>query len=303
VEELIILSRFVHFAAVSLLFGGALFRLCIQPHKPHRDDPLPRVIEVTAVVVTLVSGLSWFIGVGASMAGDWFAILEPDIMAALFVETRFGRLWIGRLALLAAIIAPVLAWRRHTWTREVAMLVLSGALTASLAGVGHGSVGAGWVGPTHLVADMTHLLCAATWLGGLVYLGVVLRRALIGGEAASIDAVRTLLPRFSRVGYVAVALLLISGSFNAIVLLARPDALIGTAYGQVLLLKIGLVAAMVATAIGNRVWLSPRILDASTPDAGHGSIAVLCRSVTVEQGVGLVVLATTAVLGTIHPVP
>jgi putative copper resistance protein D len=303
VDELVILSRLVHFAAVSLLFGGVLFRLCIQPRKPDRDDPLPRVVEGTAGLLALVSMLGWFIGVGASMAGDWSELLAPDTLASLILDTRFGRLWIARFALLAAIIALTLAGRRRTRIREVALLVLCGAFVASLAGVGHGSVGAGWFGLAHLASDMIHLLCAATWLGGLVCLGVVLRRAATGGEAGSVDAVRTLLPRFSRVGYLAVAVLLMTGCFNAIVLLARPDALIGTSYGQVLLLKVGLVAVMVAFAIGNRLWLSPRIVALRTPNHSRGPIPALYRSVAMEQGVGLLVLATTAVLGTIHPVP
>ena len=37
--------------------------------------------------------------------------------------------------------------------------------------------------------------------------------------------------------------------------------------------------------------------------AAPASVRALWRSVMVEQGIGLLVLATVALLGTIHPVP
>ena len=54
-------------------------------------------------------------------------------------------------------------------------------------------------------------------------------------DAQSLEIV---LPRFSHVGYAAVTLLLASGCTNALVLLPRPEALITTDYGRVLLVKI-----------------------------------------------------------------
>ena len=192
------------------------------------------------------------------MTGDWSEVLEPDILAAVLVETQFGRLWIGRLALLAAMLALTLVWRRQMRAREAFMLLLSGMVTASLAGVGHGSIGTGSLGLIHLAADMAHLLCAAAWLGGLVCLGLDLRYASNrGDQIESFDTVRIMLPRFARLGYVAVATLLMTGCINTMVLVQRPEALIGTDYGRILLLKLSLVAIMIAIAICNRLVFSP----------------------------------------------
>ena len=110
---------------------------------------------------------------------------------------------------------------------------------------------------------------------------------------------RAALPRFSRLGYFAVGLLLVTGALNAIVMVPRPELLITTSYGQVLLVKIGLVAVMIAIAIRNRFILAPSILAAR--DGSEEETALLYRSVAVEQGIGALVLATVAVLGTIHP--
>jgi putative copper export protein len=105
------------------------------------------------------------------------------------------------------------------------------------------------------------------------------------------------LRRFSSIGYWAVGLLLISGCVNALVMVPRPESLIGTDYGHVLLVKIALALLMVAIAVANRVLLTPKAI------AAPAGIRALWRSVMVEQGVGLAVLAAVALLGTIHPVP
>jgi putative copper resistance protein D len=238
------------------------------------------------------------------MTGDWSQILEPDILAAVLVETQFGRVWIGRLALLAAVLALTLLWRRQTRGREQFLLLLSGMLTASLVGVGHGSIGTGSLGLIHPAADMAHLLCAAAWLGGLVCLGLDLRHASNRGDVESIDMVRTMLPRFARLGYVAVATLLMTGCINTMVLVSRPEALIVTDYGRILLLKLGLVAMMIAIAICNRLIFSPWILQgAQSPGRDTENTKTLYRIVAVEQAIGLLVLAAVAVLGTTHPIP
>jgi putative copper resistance protein D len=108
-------------------------------------------------------------------------------------------------------------------------------------------------------------------------------------------------PAFSRLGYVAVGLLVVSGTLNAIVLVPRPELLITTAYGRVLLVKISLVAVMLAIASLNRFILAPKIVRAQASGRAYEATAALYRSVAVEQAVGLFVLASVAVLGTIHP--
>ena len=129
-DELIIASRLVHYAALALLFGGSVFRLLIAPQHPQWRYPWPRGIYVVGVAAALLSAVGWFIGTAASMTGDWSEILKPDIVAAVLVDTRLGRLWTGRLALLVALLALTLVWRRQTTAREGVMLLFSGVLTA-----------------------------------------------------------------------------------------------------------------------------------------------------------------------------
>jgi putative copper resistance protein D len=294
VDELILVSRAIHFAALALLLGAPLFRLAISPHGSARGWTGGRRIELAAAAVALASALGWFAGVAAGMAGSWPDAFTPDMLQTVAFDTHFGRLWVARLAAMVVILAME-AWPRPTFAKDIGLAFLVGAVAMSLVGTGHGMAGEGTLGPVHVVADMTHLLCAMGWIGGLFCLGEVLHRAT-RDDAAGQDLWRVL-PRFSRIGYWLVAALLISGCVNALILVPRPDSLLTSAYGRVLLIKLGLVAIMVAVAIYNRVVLTAQVM-ASTNGA-----RALWRSVLVEQGVGLAVLATVALLGTIHPVP
>ena len=294
-DELIVASRAVHFAAVALLVGAPLFRLAVAPQGVELGGPAARWVEPLAALAALLSGLGWFAGVVVAMAGTWSDALGADILAAVVSDTRFGRLWVVRLTAIAAILAiPAVA--RPSRPRDVALLILGAATAASLVGVGHGMAGTGMLVPLHMVADVVHLLCAATWVGGLFFLGLVLHQTARGHVAA--DVLRGVLRRFSRIGYGAVAVLLASGCVNALILLARPAALVSTDYGRVLLVKIALALLMVAIAVFNRFALTPPVMAAAKP-----SVVALWRSVMVEQGVGFLVLASVALLGTIHPVP
>jgi putative copper resistance protein D len=294
VDELIVVSRAIHFAALAVVLGAPFFRLAISTPGSVPGWPGGRRIELAAAGVALLSALGWFAGVAAGMAGSWPDAFAPDMLQTVAFDTRFGRLWIARLAAMAAILA-VAAWPRPGFAKDVGLVFLAGAVAASLVGTGHGLAGEGAAGPIHMVADVAHLLCAMGWIGGLFCLAQVLRRAVRGG--ASGGGLHLVVSRFSRVGYWLVAVLLISGCINALVLVPRPESLLDSAYGRVLLVKLGLVLIMVAFAIYNRVVLAARVIEPTT--GAHA----LWRSVLAEQGVGLSVLAAVALLGTIHPVP
>jgi putative copper resistance protein D len=294
VDELIVASRLVHFAAAALLFGAPLFRLAIAPGQTATG----RGWESAASVAALLSGLGWFAGVAATMAGGFQDAVAPDILGAVAFDTRFGHLWIARLVVLMAIFALQLGG--PTRRCDAALAILTAIFAASLVGVGHGMTGAGHgpaVARIHMAADMVHLLCAAAWIGGLFCLGHLLH-AVVAGRATA-DAARLALRRFSTLGYWAVALVLITGCINALVMVPRPGSLVSSDYGRVLLLKLAVVVVIVSVAIVNRVTLTPPIMAA----ADSTGVRSLWRSVLVEQGVAVLVLAAVAWLGTIHPVP
>lgn len=303
VVELLILSRLLQFVAAIAIFGCGAFRLyglggdaTTSANALATFDAWFWRVAIVGATVVLFSALSLMLGVTANMAGSAAAALDPDTIGKVLFGTSFGRAWCWHLVFaflaLGVCVAPGAGWRMP------AILVLALLLLVSLGWVGHAVEGQGPGRYIHQINQMVHLLAAGLWLGGLLPLAWLLGRAWSPSGAAWIPVARDVVPRFSRVGYAAVALLAATGVFNTLLLVGSIHALVGTLYGRLLALKILLFLAMVSVALFNRFRLLPRLRRAPQPSA---TIAALTRSVLCEQGLGLAVLAVVSVLGTLPP--
>jgi putative copper resistance protein D len=214
-------------------------------------------------------------------------------------DTDFGRVWVARVVPALLIVAMI--WRSGAsifGRRPIALLVFAAAvLLASLAGVGHTQVHEGVAAIIHVTADAVHLLAAGVWLGGLLPLGMVVvscrRKQLLDDDAVFV------LSRFSGMAYLAVAALVASGSINGWFLIGSLSALIGTGYGELLLLKLGLLALMLCLAAANRFWLIPALAKALTES--DLVLARLRRHILAEQILGILVVGIVSLLGTLSP--
>ncbi|MBA2807455.1 copper resistance protein CopC/CopD [Streptomyces sp. KM273126] len=133
--------------------------------------------------------------------------------------------------------------------------VVAAGLAASWAMAEHAS--AGIQTGIAMPVDVVHLLAVATWLGGLAALLVALFRAPAEApvEAAAVH-------RFSRVAFGSVLVLTATGVYQSWRQVGSWSALTGTSYGQLLLVKIGLVVVLVGIAWISRRWTA---LLADTP--------------------------------------
>jgi putative copper export protein len=125
--------------------------------------------------------------------------------------------------------------------------------------------------------------------------GWVLRQARRPQGKCEISLARDALRNFSHVGYVAVALLALTGAINNLFLVGSLAAMFDTSYGRLLAFKILLFLAMVVVGLINRFRLAPRI----SRDAG--ALGALGRTIAIEQGLSVAVLAIVSVLGTWPP--
>src|SRR5690348_14445340 len=116
--------------------------------------------------------------------------LDRDTLGTVLTQTLFGRVWLVRFALAAALGAVLLLARRGI-ALEAAGALLAGALLASLAWAGHAAAEQGNDRIVHLSADAAHLLAAGAWLGALLPLA----RGLAGSPA--IDPAARVARRFS----------------------------------------------------------------------------------------------------------
>jgi putative copper resistance protein D len=140
-----------------------------------------------------------------------------------------------------------------------------------------------------------HLLAAGLWLGGLAPLAWVLRQVRRQPGDFEISVTRDALRNFSHMGYAAVALIALTGAINSLFLVGSLDAMLDTPYGRLLAFKILLFLAMVVVALINRFRLAPRI------SGEVSALRALGRTVALEQGLALAVLAIVSVLGTWPP--
>jgi putative copper resistance protein D len=86
-----------------------------------------------------------------------------------------------------------------------------------------------------------HLTCASIWVGGSLFLGIVLAPML--GTIADSPADRLALMlrigrRFNRIALPSFIILIITGIYNSRAFLFQPNALIDSEYGIILLIKI-----------------------------------------------------------------
>jgi putative copper resistance protein D len=293
----LIVSRFVHYLALSILFGGALFPLYgFAPPGAHvRHAGWLRAMLLWAAFLAWLSGITWFVFTTAGMSGSLSGIADPAIVSTVIRQTDFGRVWILRL-LLATVLVLLLLPRHVTAWRYFAALLGSLILLGSIALTGHAGSGDGAVGLRHLIADTFHLIAAGVWVGALVILARLVMTTFRQPRDEELRTLHFALSRFSGIGPAVVATLVLSGILNPGFLSS-----LKTAYGQVLLVKLVLFGAMLFLAIANR-RLTPR-LSAGLDSVAGSKIAVgaLRRSLLTETALAILVLAAVAWLGTLAP--
>jgi copper resistance protein D len=306
---LLVAARAVHFAAMAMVMGAALFQYLVA-EPAFRTAAIGGSSSARAYRATLagilgigfalavLSGAAWLLALAAKIGGEGLAPTAfGEVAWVLLTETQFGHLWIAR-ALLAALLfcALWLSKPSDAGTRlgQGLTTVAAMCLMGSLAWSGHATGSPGVIGDIHLIADMLHLVAAAAWLGGLLPLLLLFVLAIRQTDPSLASTLQVATRRFSTLGLLSVGALLATGLVNTWMLAGSLPALLETDYGRLLLLKIGLFVAMVAIASINRLRLTPRL---PNTEAVHR----LDRNTRVELALGLVIIAIVSVLGVLPP--
>jgi copper transport protein len=148
-------------------------------------------------------------------------------------------------------------------------------------------------------AVAVHLLAVGVWVGGLgalVVLGGRAWRRLPDGQRA--ELLGHLVPRFTRLAVVAVAVVLASGVVNALGNLAAPSDLWRLSYGRVLGAKVALLAVALVLGARHRRVVPRRLADRAV---ASGAVASFQRSAAAELGVLAATVALAAGLVALVP--
>ena len=301
----LIAARAIHFGATALLAGALLFRAVVagppaakSPVTTALVDRHTRWIAGAALGAALISNVVWFVLTTAEMGNlPLREAAKSDVLEMVLQGTHFGSVAAIRL-LLALATAVALGFDRASLARWLA-LVTALMFAAGIAWTGHSGSGFGVSGNLQLTADALHLVAASAWIGGLVPLALLLSVARRGTDAWIVIA-RDVTDRFSTLGIVSVATLIVSGTVNAWFLVGSIKALAGTEYGRVLILKLVLFVVMVVIAAINRNVLTPRLAVPST-DGQPTALRTLIRHCVYEIVLGFGVISVAGWLGTLHP--
>lgn len=97
-----------------------------------------------------------------------------------------------------------------------------------------------------------HLLSAAIWVGGSLFIGIVfspLLKTMYGSVEERLQIMIKIGKRFNKIAVPSLIILISTGLYNSHLLLSKPDLLIATSYGNFLVIKIILVIALIITYI------------------------------------------------------
>ncbi|MET9547478.1 copper resistance protein CopC [Streptomyces sp. NPDC006627] len=289
------IARYLSYGGFILVVGGAAFVLGCWP-RGAGVRPVQRL--VTYGWVTLTGATLALLLLRAPYTGSG-KLADAFDMGALgdVLNTKTGAALVSRLLLLAAaaLFIAVLfgayvkrdgpdeaaAKKDLTFGLAIGGTVVAIGIAATWAMAEHASTGiqAGVAMPV----DVLHLLAVAAWLGGLAALLVALFRT------ASVEAAAV--RRFSRVAFTSVVVLAATGLYQSWRQVGSWSALTGTSYGQLLLVKIGLVAVLVGVASVSRRWTGRIASEAGgvTPEAAAAAVVeqrTAKKSVTVTAPAG-----------------
>ena len=150
-------------------------------------------------------------------------------------------------------------WRDASWLRR-AEVALGALMLFAFTMSGHAAATPPSVRTYAIIVDVTHLIFTAAWLGGLLYISVV----LIPAARALPERAQALLlargaPEFGVVAIVSAAALAVTGPLNAGVHLTSLAQIATTAYGRVLFVKSELFLIMVVISAYHAFSLRPRL--------------------------------------------
>ncbi len=276
--------RWLYFLSLALLVGGLGFRLLAL--RGALPPPAARrffLVTGLGVVATLNIGITAFLlRAEDALQLPFGRLLYGDLTP--IARTRFGTAFIAMtlgFSLVAAFL--VLAWLsdRDVFLWPAFALGLGFASGLSLSGHSAADAGASWKSE---LADWAHLSAACLWIGGLVQLAVVVWPLMP-------DARREAFLAFSRLATVCIGVLLLAGVYLSILRLPHLEDLWTTGYGQVLLVKIGLVSLAFGWGGLHKLVAVPAVAKGN-----EGVLARLRGSLVGESMVGMAVLLAAAVL-------
>lgn len=286
---LLLILKLASYMAIAALAGSLLIRFIID--KIAFDSTAKRQFlhcinrwQITWVALGVVAAIFQVpIEAGAmsesGLAGMWDTFMLDFIWQSVIGDQAALRI----PAFLIALIA-ILSWQKST--RFIARLNLTLIIMAvmviiySFTFTGHSAEKSILIKSTFTL----HLIAIASWGGSLWPL-------YKSCKLLPITVVKPLMHHFGQLAIIIVLLMLSTGIFLLFQYLISISALFNSDYGQLILLKLLLVSAILSMGAWHKFCLVPHLT--------KENINTLKRSISVEMALAVLVLLTTSVLTTL----
>jgi putative copper export protein len=276
-----------------LLIGLPVAATLVRVHGPRPGLPSREAMD--GWFERLPGLLAWFLLVCSLMRGalQLLAFSEPgepiarDLAKAVLLEGSWGAAWVAQSLAAFLLLAISWLWRREQRRLTIAMVLLVLVAVVAQGGLGHGA-DERWPGVLGRIVHATHLVGSGIWLGTLAILALVVFPSLRGADHLS--SLAGVVRAFSRPARVGAGLAAVSGvvatwRYSGGAILDLPSVL----WGQLLLVKVGLVLAVMALGAWNWRRATPALVGGVS-----GAETRLRRAIVIELLVTAVVLGLTA---------
>ena len=263
----------------SLLLGGVLFVLWVARSSPlAAPESIARIqksswnlLRISAVGLAVVQLLYLYVNSAVLMATAEIGF-DGVVGANFFIS--------GCIVLTAALMTAVVASGNKNaakWALPVLAVIVMGAsvMTNHAASRLTGR-------PLLITLSSVHELATGFWIGGLPFLVLGLFRA------RDLTTQWYVTERFSRLALICVAFLVLSGTIMSVLYIGSWSAVVGTAYGVMVLAKATMLGALLLLGGVNFLLLR------NTPK--EHALPRLRRLIEAEVGIGITVILTAASL-------
>lgn len=313
--------RWLGYLGATVLVGLLLFLRFVLEPTIRRQRLTGLVLPAIQPRLRLLLWLAWVALLVSTLATLVFqALTTTDVGGAaalatlgpLVTSTRFGYVWLGRLAAVVALAILVRLYPQRPGVAAAIVVVTSGVLLTHSLNSHSAAIGA--LAFQAMLIDWLHFMGVSVWVGGLAGLAFLLPVSLYAiSPSQRWPLLGRLIPRFSSLAVMSVAVLAASGVYLAYLHVGSVDALQQTLYGRSLLIKLGLFAILIALGAFNLLIVSPALAAAvgSRAEALSQTGQVMPRmarlggrfigAVRVELGLAVLALLAAGAMTSLSP--
>lgn len=275
-----LITKFMLYLSIIGLAGSIIFKLVIKQASILITRHSLVFLTIFAFIITILS----FSLRGAALTGDVSGMYDFEMLNILS-QTLVGDVLVYRLVGLGLILTGLFSGR----IGQYLMLAGAGLTLWSFSQMGHAN-------DIHLpfisMLFFIHFIGVAFWVGALL----PLYNAATG--ALSLEDTGIVSERFGVLASILVPVLIVAGATMSWRLVGSFENLFQTSYGQVLILKVLTVSALLLFAAANKLRFVPHLLDGQSGAALH-----LAKSIKFEIILVVVIFFVTAVLTSILSLP